>query len=215
MSRTEREQTALRVPSPRLEPEPWFVQRLSELAAASTPSRTGLMASRAGRATVIAVASAALVTGGAYAADRVTGSSLLPGDHAPSPVQVPTDRATPTPSDAPEQTAPTDGPTRPAAPGGTATERTVPGPSGEDGTEGSRPGSEGPRDRSDDPSDDTSDHSDPSDDSSSGSDPDPGSDSGSDEATPTSTPSSSPSSDADRESPVVQEAPTPDALEEN
>ena len=209
MSRTEREQTALRVPSPRLEPEPWFVQRLSELAAASTPSRTGLMASRAGRATVIAVASAALVTGGAYAADRVTGSSLLPGDHAPSPVQVPTDRATPTPSDAPEQTAPTDGPTRPAVPGGPATEPTVPGPSGEDGTEDSRPGSEGPRDRSDDPSDDTSDHSDPSDDSSSSSDPDPGSD----EATPT--PSPSPSSDADRESPVVQEAPTPDALEEN
>lgn len=113
MTRTDRDQIVPRVPAPRLAPDDWFVHQLSELAAASTPSDS-VPGARARRVIVIAIASAVLLAGGAYAAERVTGSSFLPGSHEPRPADVPNDRMTPTPEVTPAEPAGT-APARPTA----------------------------------------------------------------------------------------------------
>lgn len=73
---------------PHLEPEPWFLEQLAELAAASRPTLAGWLTARARLARVVVAALAVLTVAasGAYAAERIsTGRSLLP-DQGTHPV---------------------------------------------------------------------------------------------------------------------------------
>lgn len=224
MTRTDRDQIVPRVPAPRLAPDDWFVHQLSQLAAASTPSDS-VPGARARRVIVIAIASAVLLAGGAYAAERVTGSSFLPGNHEPRPADVPRDQTTPTPEVTPAEPAGT-APARPTADPSDAPDTDAWSGTGrselDDGVGGgSRPQSDDPTDPSDDDSEsienteEAEDTEDTEDTEDSG-DPSSERESESDDPEETDSPSPSPDLDTDLDELIAhEEAAAPAALEDN